>query len=86
MTIKSVIVTLAEGTTTTQPVVSLTNAIILWVARAGLEYDESNASPGNREYKYISGAGALEFLNPGTNDGSTSSTYPGEAIYVLYKY
>ena len=61
------------------PLLEASGVEILEVQREGLGHDETTGSPGNRQFKFIGGAGngTIQFdpLNPSN----------GETVYVLYK-
>lgn len=72
--------TMAEGETSVQDNLLISPDItILEVQREGLGYDQTNGSPGNRQFNYDETTGTISFRP------SNPALAGGETIYVLYK-
>lgn len=83
MTVDKITVILDYNSYTTRPSYLLANVIVLRVSREGLGYlDSDGASPGNRQFKYNSGSGDLEFQIAGTQPVDAFV----ERVSVLFKY
>lgn len=82
MTIESITVLLDYGQTTTRADARLANVTVLSVEREGLGHELTTGTPGNRDAKHNSGAGNIEFLEPGIQNVDAYE----ERVFVKYKY
>lgn len=68
----------AGATSVTDPLLDNDDAVILEVARSGLQHNEVSGTPGNQEFHFNPITGIIDF-------DPTNPFNAGEVIYVLYK-